>query len=295
MNNISNSYDIITVYYYVCRRELQDHQQQICEQYYDNECHWCDAPLLLKKDMAEHVSEYHPHAERFKCKDCSRKFDHRKFLFLHRQKCHIAPKPFSCSHCGKTFRNKGRVKIHELTHTGERPFVCEHCGKDYVQLAHLYTHIAKHKKMGTSGKGGQKQGKEVLFCELCTTFQSTSVHVLGTHLRTQHGEEGAEVHKYLRSLYCHKCNLFFDDTMERRIHLRSHLPFECNFCNKFFANADTYASHMRMHKNNTVRPYECDVSIIHILQFYRNLLNFLHLLSTGMRQEFSRYCASKAT
>lgn len=246
------------------RLDLNEHMDQLqCDQYYDDECHWCDAPLAAqKKDMVIHVAEYHPSVERIKCKDCSRKYDHSKYMWQHWRKCHNGPRPFGCSYCNMTFRNKERVHVHQLTHTGERPYVCEHCGKGFIQLAHLYTHLNMHKRTHKQSKSkNNPEDKQILHCQLCSKFQSSSFYVLSNHLKDKHGDDGLEVYQYMRSLYCHKCNLFFESTTERDDHLRAHLPFECVHCNKYFGNADTLASHMRMHTNtiHVDRPFECDV------------------------------------
>lgn len=59
-----------------------------------------------------------------------------------------AERIFSCSigECRKSFKTKGNLKVHMMSHQTDRPFKCVYpgCGKSYINRCRLRTHERIH-------------------------------------------------------------------------------------------------------------------------------------------------------
>ena len=54
----------------------------------------------------------------------------------------------ACNHCGKTFRQRGVLKFHIMTHTGEKPYACTDCTYRCIQPYDLRKHfLEQHNKV----------------------------------------------------------------------------------------------------------------------------------------------------
>jgi uncharacterized C2H2 Zn-finger protein len=53
-------------------------------------------------------------------------------------------KQMPCPYCGRTFKWKGNLKRHILTHTGEKPYNCDTCGEVFNQRSNLVRHERIH-------------------------------------------------------------------------------------------------------------------------------------------------------
>ena len=64
----------------------------------------------------------------YECRVCAQRFTRKNRLNIHETNQHLIPKvaKFACSHpgCGKTFPEKGNLKVHFRIHNGEKPFKC---------------------------------------------------------------------------------------------------------------------------------------------------------------------------
>ncbi len=67
--------------------------------------------------------------------------------YMYKKNTHAAAKPHTCSFCGKTFLQRGNMKIHERVHTGEKPYKCDICGITLNQLSNLKRHKQKIHKL----------------------------------------------------------------------------------------------------------------------------------------------------
>ena len=78
------------------------------------------------------------------------------------------PKTFHCLHdgCGKSFRFKGELKIHGMTHSKERNFVCSECGERFRSKGQVELH-AKRRVAILRADNNQL----ALYCENCKILE----------------------------------------------------------------------------------------------------------------------------
>ena len=88
----------------------------------------------------------HTKEKSFSCLICDYKGSTKQNLKKHME-IHEEAK-LSCSFCGRTFRQKGALKAHVMTHTGERPYACSDCSYRCIQPGELRKHfLKKHSKV----------------------------------------------------------------------------------------------------------------------------------------------------
>merc|ERR1712141_372714 len=102
-------------------------------------CRHCGTERKRSDRLALHLQwhEDHPgenYQTRNNCKICGR-FNATHFMLkMHMTRMHSnLPKTFKCNEngCVKTFRFKGELKIHQMTHSQVRNFVCADCGERF--------------------------------------------------------------------------------------------------------------------------------------------------------------------
>lgn len=107
-------------------------------------------PLCLEK-FAEHnvklrhMRQYHDYNLQFKCVECNVSFTTRRALTRHRQKEHLPQ--FICQICGRSYIQKGLLKVHELAVHGNANFSCTICSKSYRRKYTLNKHLKTHGKI----------------------------------------------------------------------------------------------------------------------------------------------------
>lgn len=188
------------------------------------------------------------------CNDCGYKDE--THLFLHKKNGHLTcPRcsfmnkknisqqnateivqnsKFKCDVCGKSFRSKGHLNRHCLTHFGAKPYLCENCGAGFNQRSSLKTHTLIHKKVTP------------FTCKWCGQ-QFRHKQTLLNHVMSIHGYVNE-----MDNLYeCDKCKKKFINKAKLRRHYRSHSgekPFKCNVCDKTFSQNVNLKTHYKKHE-----------------------------------------------
>jgi len=127
--------------------------------------------------------------------------------------------------CSKGFRNKNKIKRHELTHTGEKPFQCSLCDKWFTRKQDVKRHKLTH------------TGEKPFQCSFCDK-QFSQKEKAQRHELTHTGE---------KPFQCSHCDKWFARKGDIKMHERTHTgekPFQCSHCDKWF----TRKQHVKRHE-----------------------------------------------
>ncbi|XP_041986845.1 gastrula zinc finger protein XlCGF57.1-like [Aricia agestis] len=142
-----------------------------------------------------------------------------------------------CVLCQKTFKYRGSLNTHLLTHTDrKRDHTCEKCGKCFFNKQNLAGHMLLHDDV------------RPFQCEICKFRFRTS-----GQLRSHVG-----VHDGVKPFACDQCGRCFRLSKQLASHKIIHtdiLPYVCTYCNKSFRFKTILNQHLRQHTG--VKPYSC--------------------------------------
>ncbi|XP_055682147.1 zinc finger protein 813-like isoform X2 [Lutzomyia longipalpis] len=203
---------------------IEEHQQEKMA----FSCHTCSKRFSCKRKLTLHEISHLPMREGliYPCPHCDKKFNHKYKIPSHIRAMHSGDKPFVCEECGNSFKTKGALNAHQISHIDERPFQCENCLKKFkTQRA-----LKKHDK---------DTHKETLHdCPHCE-LKLKSSRTLKMHLL---------VHSDVKNFKCNYCGSEFKRRKTLKDHLILHTgqrPYECPFCDKTFANGSNLISHKK--------------------------------------------------
>ena len=128
-------------------------------------------------------------------------------------------KLYKCTHCNKEFAKKGKLVLHERTHTGEKPFACDKCDKRFAVKCHLTRHHQTHNI------------QKPFACDMCD-----KKFAVKDYLTTHH-----QTHNIQKPFACDKCDKKFAVKCHLTRHHQTHniqKPFACDKCDKKFAVKD---------------------------------------------------------
>ncbi|XP_075729390.1 uncharacterized protein LOC119179315 [Rhipicephalus microplus] len=188
-------------------------------------CHLCPEGFAEGTTLQQHVRTVHGAVTK-----------HLDTKFLGSTKQSKFKKTHICDQCSKSFRSKGHLTRHQMTHTLSRPFACHLCPGTFTQKGILKRHIQRH------------SGLKRFSCPHCSKgfLIKAELHI---HMRTHTGE---------RPYVCEVCSAAFSARDNLRKHEATHTglrPFACPQCPRSFIRSQTLKRHLRRHTGE--RPFAC--------------------------------------
>ncbi|CAH0717019.1 unnamed protein product, partial [Brenthis ino] len=143
----------------------------------------------------------------------------------------------TCYICQKSFKHKGTLSTHLLTHTErKREHICEKCGKRFLSKQNLSSHMKLHDDVRPYP------------CEICK-FRFRTPGQLRLHVGTHDGVKPFECDQ------CGRCFRLRKQLVNHSVIHTDTLPYVCSYCNKGFRFKNILTQHIRQHTG--VRPYSC--------------------------------------
>ncbi|XP_030053566.1 zinc finger protein 160 isoform X2 [Microcaecilia unicolor] len=155
-------------------------------------CTFCSRTFESKKQLELHRRGLHlrtgPSGQRlYECGDCRKRFNNSSNLRKHAV-IHTGAKPFRCTVCGQRFRQATHLERHYLIHTGERPFPCPDCGKGFRDTSDLL----KHQRVHTGEKPYQCSVCQKRFKHLHNARVHHQRHSVASVPTAEEGTQGVE-------------------------------------------------------------------------------------------------------
>lgn len=157
------------------------------------------------------------------------------------------PRTYDCEVCTKSFKCRGHLNRHLLTHYGSKPFACEECGSRFNQKSSLRTHMLIHDKanpFSCTWCGQQFRHKQTL-----------TNHVVGVH-----GVISNSTH-----YECDKCKKRFVQKEKLDRHYRSHTgerPYKCDLCDRTFTQKVNLKTHYKKHESEMQLSNLCQTEML---------------------------------
>ncbi|CAK9822238.1 Endothelial zinc finger protein induced by tumor necrosis factor alpha [Anthophora retusa] len=248
----------------------------------NKKCGHCDLVYSTKKELLNHIIEYHEGQLSLKCNICNRSYDKWSGLDVH-EATHRLDKPYLCDLCGKSFKHSNNLRGHKRTHLDDskkKRHVCEICGNAFRSRFHLAEHMNQHN--GNKPYSCEKCGKTFYkriqlrqhklshglnkhICPVCgTTFNRKGN--MNTHLKRHNNGDGTYT--------CSVCMLRCKSMSELKLHRKKHTDqdiiesikrkcndktiWQCNNCNRIFSTRAVLLNHERIHKGERIS-VECNI------------------------------------
>ena len=172
-------------------------------------------------------------------------------------KSHSDIRPFACDFCKKSYKDRGALNKHLLTHQ-EKKVECDICKRPFTNIAQVKRHMQFHyswpgdsfKRKSHVGPDGEKLKYKCEYCD--KTFNHYSN--MNAHVHKKHKE---------KKVQCSECPKMFAYQYELREHMFVHLggqgsKFKCQFCEKSFQRSTTLKNHERT-THLGIKRFKCDI------------------------------------
>ena len=209
-------------------------------------CKICGVQYVQRAKLKPHINM---HTEKYKCAKCDRIFANKRTF-----KSHVLKHPntscsgFVCEICGKGFKQKSNKKTHmTLVHSDERNFVCNICGSRWKRRCDLRRHIREVHEGIKPKVSKPSTGKKRFPCPVCGGMFTE----LQSHMRKHTGEKPYQ---------CNICERRFAQPNTLVAHQRTHTgerPYKCTQCEKTFTQSSHRLTHMKA-IHSAERSYECE-------------------------------------
>ena len=173
-------------------------------------------------------------------------------------KAHSDARPFECDFCPKTYKDRGALNKHLLSHQ-DKKVECEICKKQFSNKSQVKRHMQFHlswpgdsyKRKSHIGPDGEKTKFKCEYCD--KTFNHYSN--MNAHIHKKHKEKKIE---------CKECSKMFAYQYELREHMFIHTggqessKFRCQYCDKSFQRSTTLKNHERT-THLGIKRFKCDM------------------------------------
>ena len=119
------------------------------------------------------TSRDNPGGKRFNCSLCGKSFRQKGYLKIHMTSKHDKGNPFRCKQCTNVFDLEGKRNNCMVKHTAEEHFKCEQCNKISSSAGNLKTHMLLH--TGTKSIRCEQCKKQVVQLQTQNNMQKFTV------------------------------------------------------------------------------------------------------------------------
>lgn len=131
---------------FVSNLKLKDHMNRLHLKNSRLKCPKCPEKFIEHHVKVKHMKEIHDIVIEIKCEECKLVFESRRAHTKHMQKTHLPQ--FICDICGRSYIQKGLLKIHQLAVHSDGPnFTCNVCNKSYKRKCTLRKHMKVHNRL----------------------------------------------------------------------------------------------------------------------------------------------------